>query len=309
MNKKTVWIAGGTGLVGQNLIRYFIKDQQYKIIILTRESRNVAHKISDVIYINWDVQKYYIPDECAYPDIIVNLAGAGIADKRWTPRQKKRIIHSRVNAAKTIESFLKKHAITPEVYISASAVGYYGDRDDEILSEKSGPGNEFMSRCCILWEDAAHNVGLLCQRHIIMRVGIVLSTQGGALPKMLMTKALRIFSYFGNGRQYYPWIHLDDLCRFIIYGIAHSDVRGIYNTVAPEWISNKEMAYQLKSIYGAIGLVVSAPKIVLKILLGEMSHVILNSNKISVHRIQSTGFKFDFTHFKNAVHDLIARGI
>ncbi|MBK8670188.1 MAG: TIGR01777 family protein [Saprospiraceae bacterium] len=303
--KKIIWLAGGDGLVGKHLIG-MLDPTSYHIAVLSRRKRvSVSSRIE---YILWDTEKQYI-DSTQKPDFIINLAGAGIADQRWTDWRKKELVSSRVNSASTIEKYLKNHNVRPSAYISASAVGYYGHRGDEILTETSPAGDEFMAECCIAWEQAASHTGKYCERTIILRIGIVMSMLGGALPKILMTKGIGVFNYFGNGRQYYPWIHISDLCNLLITSIADSSFSGVYNAVAPQEITNRDMMAEIMNVNQMKGLILPAPVFGLRIALGEMANVVLNSDRIRIDRLLRTNFKFKFEKIGDATKDLIALNI
>lgn len=299
--KEIIWIAGGDGLVGKKLVQ-LIDTSRYAVYILTRKN-HTANNL-ETHYIQWNTDHFTINTNIL-PDHIINLAGAGIADERWSAARKKLLISSRVNSAKTIQQYIETHNIKPKTYISASAVGFYGHRDDELLTEESNPGNEFMADCCVQWEEAAHEVGTLCDRKIILRIGIVLSAQGGALPKMLMTRKIGVFNYFGNGHQFYPWIHISDLCQLIIDVLHKPEYQGIYNAVAPQQITNKNMMKEILQTNQMKGFLFPAPTFVLKLILGEMSAVILNSNRVSAQKLIDAGFQFQFTDVGTAVKNII----
>ena len=304
-NKQTILIAGGDGLVGKHLVNN-IDTSKYHVIILSRKKK-ISHQ-AGVEYAVWDTDKKTI-DDIPSPDHIINLAGAGIADQRWTDQRKKELIASRVNSAETIKNYLKLHKIHPTTYVSASAVGYYGDRGTEILTENSLPGNEFLSECCIAWEKAAEDAGALCSRTIILRIGIVMSSLGGALPKMLMTKNLGVFNYFGKGNQYYPWIHITDLSRLCLESIENQQFNGVYNAVAPQQLTNKEMMKDIMQTGGMKGLLVPAPEFSLRWMLAEMANVVLNSDRILSGRLLNSGFNFEHDKVGEAVVHVLQKNI
>jgi uncharacterized protein (TIGR01777 family) len=304
-SKEVIWIAGGDGLVGKHLVNLIDKNK-YHVIVLSRKPK-VSHQ-SGIEFKVWNTDLQTI-EPSPSPNHIINLAGAGIADERWTAKRKALLISSRVNSALTIRKYLETNKINPKTYISASAVGFYGHRNDELLTEDSHPGSEFMSECCVLWEDAAKEVGSLCQRTVILRIGIVMSMLGGALPKMLMTEKVGIFNYFGSGNQYYPWIHISDLSTLIITSIENTNYSGIYNAVSPQEITNKNMMSQIMQSIESDGLLMSAPSFMLKLLLGEMSAVVLNSNRVSAQKLLTTGFDFQFTDTGSAVNDVLRKRI
>lgn len=304
-NKEIILIAGGTGLVGNALVKAIDK-QKYDIVLLSRTSKKSDNE--GIKYVEWSPASCTI-EKCPEPDYIINLAGAGIADQRWTESRKKELVLSRVNSAKTLKNFIYTLNKKPKVYVSASAVGFYGHRGDELLSESSTSGDEFMSECCIAWEKSANDAGKLCDRTVILRIGIVLSTLGGALPKMLMTKNLGVLNYFGSGNQYYPWIHIEDLVNLILTAMESSSFLGVYNAVAPDEVTNKGMMASIKEKLDIAGFLLPAPTFALRIALGEMANVVLNSNRVVSERLPSSGFTFLFRNSGDAVKDVVARNI
>lgn len=301
--KKRILIAGGTGLLGSRLIELLDKDK-YSISILSRNK-----KTSSVIrYFQWNLDKALIDEDAVEAEIIINLTGAGIADKRWTKERKKILIDSRVESARLLHSALLKTKHRPELYISASAIGIYGNRAEEKLYESSEPGLGFMAECCRAWEDSAAENFDLCDRWIINRVGIVLSTLGGALPKILMTDFLGIFNYFGQGNQYYSWIHIDDLCRIFIHQIENKSSHGIYNAVSPSPVTNRSFTNKIKDVLKG-SLVFPVPVFGLRLLLGEMADVVLNSNRVYPSRLNQDEFRFEFETLEKAVRDLVDRKV
>lgn len=302
-NRKRVWIAGGDGLVGRHVAALADHDR-YKVSILSRKRKQ--HPNARISTIFWDTQRETIETD-EIPDIIIQLSGAGIADARWSASRKRELISSRVKSAETIKAFLEQHKATPSVYVSASAVGFYGDREDEVLSESSGPGTEFMSETCIAWEKAAVEAGTCCQRTVILRIGIVLSMLGGALPKMLMTHRIGVYPYFGDGKQYYPWVHIADLARLIWASVENPAYTGIYNAVAPQSVTNRQIMEAISTLPGMSGILVPAPAFVLRLAMGEMAAVVLNSNRVISERLPQVGFHFHFTDVGTAVADLLTR--
>lgn len=300
-HRKKILIAGGTGLVGSRLMQ-MIDASQYDIHILTRKKRPSKGNIS---YFEWDFKSMSIDDEAVQVDYIINLTGAGIADKRWTNARKKVLIDSRVNAAALIKAALERSQHKVDAYISASAIGIYGDRADEKLTEESKiSGDDFMVDCCVQWEDAADTLVPFTNRLIKNRIGIVLSTHGGALPKILMTKMVGVYNYFGSGKQYYSWIHIDDICKVFIRQMEDSNAKGIYNVVSPKPLTNKQFTIDIKNGLGGIAAL-PAPVFGLRLALGEMANVVLNSNRVFPERLLSEGFEFEFDDVGVAVKDLV----
>jgi len=302
--KETILIAGGTGLVGSRLLE-MIDYTKYSVNILSRKKKKDTENIN---YFTWDFDKMEIEDGAVQADYIINFTGAGIADSRWTNARKKLLISSRVDSAKLIKKGLENTEHRPKAYISASAIGYYGDRGSEKLTEDSPVGEGFMAECCKIWEDSALELDHLVDRLIINRIGIVLSTKGGALPKILMTKAVGVYNYFGSGSQYYSWIHIDDLCRMFLKNISEDYMSGIYNAVAPKPLTNKEFTIEIKEALGGIAAL-PIPKFGLRLLLGEMADVVLNSNRVYPNRLEENNFHYDNSDLGLAVKDLVERKI
>ena len=301
---KTILIAGGSGLVGTRITE-LLDSTEYRIIILTRFPKPPKGNIT---YLYWDIYKGVIDDRALYADYLINLTGDGIADSRWTTKRKKILIDSRVNGTLLIQSAMKKANRRFKAAVSASAIGYYGDQGDTILDERNNPGDEFLSTCCLLWENASEQLQEVTDYNRIVGVGLVLSTRGGALPKILMTKTVRLFNYFGNGKQYYSWIHIDDISRMFIHLLTERSDHSVYNGVAPRPLTNKKFTEEVRDAFGS-GIVLPAPALGLKIALGEMSKVVLNSNRVLPKNFTEVGFRFEFPDLTNAIKDLLVREV
>ncbi len=302
-----VLIAGGTGLVGSRLSEILTKEG-YQVAHLSRK-KNPKAKYPTFV---WNTSKNFI-DERAFEDVayVINLAGAGIADSLWTKSRKKLIIDSRVETTELLTEYIKKLETKPKAFLSAAAIGIYGDRGDEELTETSAIGKGgFMVACCVAWEDAiqraAEQNGI---RTASLRVGIVLSTKGGALPKMMLPMNFFTASYFGDGQQWYSWIHIDDICQMFIKLMKDESLEGIYNGTGPNPLTNKALTKQLVDALGKRAIVIPAPKAALRMGMGEMADVVLNSNKIFPTRMEAAGFEFAFREFKGAVKDLVSKKI
>ncbi len=304
--KKKLIIAGGSGLLGHRLIEMLDKDK-YDIYVLSRSKTDREGAVS---FVKWDTDKNYIelPEEWR-PDIIINLAGAGIADKRWSADRKRIILESRVNSARTLEIALSGMNVKPEVFVSASAIGYYGDRGEEILTEESTGGNAFLPEVCTVWEEANVSSASKAERQVMFRIGIVLSTKGGALAEILKTTATGVYGYFGDGSAYYSWIHIDDLCRMMIQSIEDENYRGIYNGTAENPVTIKELVRDIKKAKRGIGPLLPVPAFILKLAMGEMASMLLASMRVVPKKALSQGFKFKFSKAQCAIEDLIERKI
>ncbi len=300
-----VLIGGGSGLIGQHLSELLVREG-YEVSHLSR-SKQGAHRFPTY---QWDAQAQTIDDEAILQaDYVINLAGAGIADARWTDRRKKLIIDSRTETTRLLKNSFERLDHFPRAYLSASAVGYYGDRGAQMLHEDDPPGTGFLSESCILWENAISEVATVVPRTVVLRTGIALSTRGGALEKMLLPLKGFISTYFGDGSQYYSWIHIDDICRAYLHALRNEEIRGTFNGVAPLPVTNKELARALPAAAGKPALVLPAPAFAMRLVLGEMSHTVLDSARCSATKLQESGFEFTYPELQPALQDLLQRKV
>ena len=305
MSKEKILIAGGSGLVGQHLANHLF-DKGYDIAILSRSKKE--HPNFD--YYQWDIEKKVIDKAALHVDHIINLTGAGIADKRWTDQRKKILINSRVDSTLLLQQGLKENNRRVKSYTSASAIGIYGDRDAELLTEESPIGQDsFMVQCCKAWEQAAFTLNDYCDRLAVIRIGIVISSKGGALDKFVLPIKLGQANYFGNGKHFYSWIHIEDLSRIFYQCVQNSSFKGVINGVTPSPITNKEFIKECKLAIAKYALVYPIPKFFMKLFLGEMSAVILNSNRVIPEFLNNHKFDFSFKNLSEAVKDVMRRKI
>ena len=301
----TILIAGGSGLIGQRLSA-MLTEKGYRV---THLSRNAKADAKYKRYL-WDVKKQTIDDEAILEaDYIINLAGAGIVGAPWTKARKKLIIDSRVESTNLLLSSLKRLNKKPKAYLSSSAIGYYGDTGETLVDETTGPGEGFLSESCMAWEAAALQAKAQGLRTVIIRTGIVLSTQGGALEKMLISFNFFTGTYFGDGQQWYSWIHIDDICGMYIKAIEHDNMDGIYNGVAPKQVRNKELIVQIGKTMDKPVINMPVPRLVLRLTMGEMADTILFSNKVSAEKVCSAGFEFRFPALDAALGDILSRKV
>ena len=297
----TTLIAGGTGFIGRHLSRR-LTELGHTVRHLSRKARPDSEYATFV----WDVEAQTI-DDAAFADVdyVVNLAGAGIVDKRWTEARKQVIINSRTGSTGLLAAALARLDVQPKLYLSASAVGYYGDRGEEIMTEDMDPGTGFLSKSCILWEDSVAEIDRLGVPTFINRTGIVLHPDEGALEKMLIPVNLYVSTYFGDGSQYYSWIHIDDMVEIYAHAIAH-DLTGIYNGVAPGPVTNKALAAAIGPAMGKDHVqVMPAPEFAMKLAMGEMSHTVLDSARCSSAKLEKTGFVWKHPEIDGALRDLL----
>lgn len=292
-----VLITGGSGLIGRRL-SFLLKSRGYEVRILSR-SNNPKNNYKTFV---WNVSEQYINDS-AFEGLthIIHLAGAGIADKRWSEKRKKEIIASRVASTNLLYNTVKRLKTPLNSFISASATGYYGAVTSEtIFEEKDKPAKDFLGKVCSLWEDSIFQFNEIKIRTVALRTGIVLSKDGGALKKMKTP----IITSLGNGKQYMPWIHIDDLCELYIKAIEDQEFKGAFNAVSSEHISNLSFSKKISKIFNHPFLAVGTPSFILQIVFGEMSTIILNGSRISANKIKQAGFKFKFENLEKALKNL-----
>jgi uncharacterized protein (TIGR01777 family) len=292
-----VLITGGSGLIGRRL-SFLLKSRGYEVRILSR-SNNPKNNYKTFV---WNVSEQYINDS-AFEGLnhIIHLAGAGIADKRWSEKRKKEIIASRVASTNLLYNTVKRLKTPLNSFISASATGYYGAVTSEtIFEEKDKPAKDFLGKVCSLWEDSIFQFNEIKIRTVALRTGIVLSKDGGALKKMKTP----VITSLGNGKQYMPWIHIDDLCELYIKAIEDQEFKGAFNAVSSEHISNLSFSKKISKIFNYPFLALGAPSFILQIVFGEMSTIILNGSRISANKIKQAGFKFKFENLEKALKNL-----
>jgi uncharacterized protein (TIGR01777 family) len=300
-----VIITGGSGLIGQELTKYLSKDG-HEVIILSRSPERVKNLPKGARAVKWDARTAVgwgelIDDDTA----IINLAGAGIGDSRWTDERKKVILESRLNAAKAVIEAVQAAATKPKVVIQSSAVGYYGNRGDETMTESSAPAADyFLADVCVAWEKAIEPIANDV-RLVIIRTGVVLTTQGGALPKMLTPFKLFAGGPFGDGQQWFPWIHISDEVAAIAFLLTNEETHGVYNLSAPNIMKNKQFAKVLGDVLNRPSFI-PAPAPALRLALGEMAALVLDGQRAVSNKLQDAGFTFAYGEAKPALQDIIA---
>ncbi len=298
-------VTGGTGLIGRALCRELV-DHGHEVIVLSRNPDKKEEGLpSQVETVGWDAQSARgWGDRVSETDAIVNLAGAGLADGRWTDERKRSILESRVKAGQAVLEAVSAAATRPKVVIQSSAVGYYGPRGDEVLNEDAAPGGDYLARVCFDWEASTAPVVRMGVRRPVIRTGIVLTTEGGAFPKILLPFKLFAGGPMGNGSQYWPWIHINDEVRAIRFLMENETASGPFNLTAPNPLTNKEFASVVGQAMGRPSLM-PAPAFALKLALGEMSTVLLDGQRAVPSRLQELGFEFDFATLDAALKDLL----
>jgi len=295
-----ILLTGATGMLGKELIKNLL-DQGHQVSILSRKPQ----RLKGVKVFLWDVSKQQIDIKCLNGvNCIVHLAGENISEGKWTEKRKKEIIDSRVMSARLLFKTLAENQHYVKDFISAAAVGIYGDRGDELLTEDSSAGNDFMADCCIKWEAAADEGKSLGLRVVKIRTGVVLDKDSGALPAM--SKPIQFFAGapLGTGKQYIPWIHHKDMTQVYLHLIVNRQLEGVYNACAPFPVTNKTLTRVIAKQLHRPVWPFKVPQGVLKLILGEMSAVVINSNNASAQKLLDTGFIFSYPKVEEALSDI-----
>jgi uncharacterized protein (TIGR01777 family) len=287
-----ILIVGSTGLVGTALQRD-LKSAGHTVCRLVRpETKTDLLKGSDGFDVNWDPATGELGGAGVGADAVVNLGGASIAEGRWTPERKRVLRASRVDTTRALVNALTKMAARPRVLVSASAIGYYGNRGDEVLQEESPPGNDFLSEIAKAWEAEAWKAEVLGIRVVVARLGVVLAKEGGALPRMVRPFRLGVGGRIGSGRQWMSWITLRDVVAILRMALENGAVRGAINVVAPQPVRNVEFTAALAKALHRPGLF-PAPAFALRVVLGEMADaLLLSSQRVAPGQLEKLGYQF-----------------
>jgi uncharacterized protein (TIGR01777 family) len=300
---KNILITGGTGLLGKDLSDYLSKNN-YSIAVLSRN----PHK-SKVKSFFWDYKKNEIdPEAIEFADAIIHLAGENISNKRWSPEQKKEIMDSRVKTTNLLFDSVKTKKKDLKKFVSVSAIGFYGTfSSDSILTENSPQGNDFLAHVVKKWEDSVLQFETLNIPTVILRSGVVLSKDAGALPKMIKTINLGLGSAIGSGKQYMPWIHINDLVQLFYFTILNNSISGIFNAVASEHVTNKTMMKTLAKINHKPFFLPNIPSFIMRIFFGEMSVILTEGSRISSDKIKDLGYNFSYPDLNSALRNLLQK--
>jgi len=294
-------------MIGQALAKQFIANG-YEVIIVSRSPKRSSRL--HLSFAKWDIEKGEIDlDALAKANIIVHLAGEGVADKRWTVKRKQAIVDSRVNSGNLLVKVLSENKHQVKTFIAASAIGWYGPDTAASLEngfvETDTPDNSYLGNTCQLWEQSTAAVATMGIRLVTLRIGIVFNKKGGALAAFLMPAKFALAAILGNGKQIVSWIHQADLCKIIQYAIETPSLQGVYNAVAPNPVTNKKLVLTIAKNTYPIYFPSFVPGFLLKIILGEMSIEVLKSTNVSAQKIQDAGFVFNYPHVEEAIIDLI----
>jgi uncharacterized protein (TIGR01777 family) len=309
--QQTVLITGGTGTIGKTLVPLLVANG-YKCVLLTRYPEKYK-STAQIQYAHWNVTAQTIDNNAvAAADYIIHMAGAGVADERWTEARKKEIADSRTQSSTLLIKALQNTPHQVKAFISASAIGWYGpDTTDSLqagFTEKAPAFNDYLGTTCLAWEQSVAPAESLGIRLVKLRIGIVLSNDGGALVEFKKPLMGGIAAIMSNGQQMVSWIHVTDLANMYLYALKNEQLFGSYNAVAPEPVSNKTLTLTLaKAVRGNLFIPIHVPAFVLKLILGEMSIEVLKSTTVSSKLIQQKGFQFNYTNITNAIAALTGK--
>jgi len=295
---QNVLLTGGSGFIGKHLTNVLI-DAGYSVSVLSRSDK----ENTEVTYYKWDLNKNYIDENAVLnADYIIHLAGEGIVEKRWTQKRKKVIVESRIKPIDLIYAVLEKHNKKLNAFISASGVGIYGAvTSHKICTEDMPPADDFLGTTCQIWENTADKIGSLGIRTVKIRTAIVLGKDEGFLKKVNPGFKSGFGAVLGTGKQYLPWIHIEDLCQIYCKSVSDNQIQGPYNAAVTDNTTNLRLSKILASLYGYTIWLPKIPAFVLKLFLGQMSEAVLTGQRISSEKIQKTGFEFQFTDLEKAL--------
>jgi uncharacterized protein len=291
-----VAIAGGSGFLGR-LLAARLAREGHRVLVLTRKTGR-----PDSITWQPDGSPGALSARLEGLDAVVNLAGENLASGRWTTARKQALLSSRVLPTRTLASAMNACAQPPRVFVSGSAVGYYGPHGDDPVTEASPPGTDFLARICVEWEEEARATGART-RLVIMRSGVVLSKDGGALQKMLLPFRLGLGATLGSGTQYFPWIHADDWVSMVLWLIQNDEASGAFNAAAPAPVTNRAFTRTLGRVLGRPAIL-AAPAFAMRLAMGEMADMVLHGQRVMPVRAQQSGFLFTHGALEPALQSL-----
>ena len=298
-------VTGATGFVGHRLLKHL--DQP---VVLSRNAAKAVNELAEfhVTAYQWNPAQEPAPAK-AFDGVeaVFHLAGDPVAEGRWTAAKKTRLRESRIAGTQNLVKTVGQLAVKPKVLVSASAVGYYSDRGEEILDESAAPRDDFLGELCRAWEREAMEAEKLGIRVVTVRVGIVLGEKGGALAKMLPPFYLGLGAPLGSGRQYMPWIHIEDLVRLMIFAAEHDTVRGPVNGVGPTPVTNREFTKTLGKVLSRPTIFPPVPGFMLKVMFGEFGQILLHSQRVVPKKALDAGFEFRFPELEPALRDVLKK--
>ncbi|MDW5499075.1 TIGR01777 family oxidoreductase [Pseudomonas lundensis] len=295
-----ILITGATGLIGSSLTQRLL-GLSHQITVLSRNVPRARQRFGEQVSY-WST----LQDQASLDgfDAVINLAGEPIADKRWSKTQKERLCHSRWDLTEQLAKLINAGSAPPSVLISGSATGYYGDQGQAVVTEDEAPHNEFTHQLCQRWESLALQAQSDATRVCLLRTGVVLAPKGGALAKMLPPFRLGLGGPIGSGRQYLPWIHLEDMVDGILYLLDHQTLQGPFNMVAPYPVHNEQFAAQLANVLDRPAFL-RVPAFAMRLLMGEAAVLVLGGQRAVPRRLEEAGFRFRFLELEQALDDVI----
>ncbi len=298
-----VLVTGATGFVGQRLLGKLDRP-----VILSRNAKKAKQTLARFSpdCFDWNAEEEPAPAEAfAGVDAVIHLAGEPIAEGRWDAAKKKRLRESRVAGTRHLVQTLKGLQTPPKVLVSASAVGIYSDRGDELLTEDAPPAKDFLAEICEAWERESRPATEAGIRVVNPRIGIVLGPKGGALAKMLTPFQLGMGSAIGSGKQYMPWIHLDDLVGMLLFSVESAQLTGAVNAVAPKVVTNSEFTKTLGKVLHRPTFMPAIPGFMLNVMFGEFGQVLLHSQRVVPQKLTAANYKFLFPDIEGALQDIL----
>ncbi|MCH7410142.1 TIGR01777 family oxidoreductase [Belliella sp. DSM 111904] len=298
---KKILITGGSGLIGQRITLHLEK-KGHEVAWLSRSPKENKQKS-----FFWDIDQMKIDAEAVeWADTIIHLAGTGVADKRWTADRKQDILQSRTHSTQLIRQAIETSSDKPSAYIGASAIGYYGfDTGDQLMDESSSSGSDFLAQVVTSWEAESKKIENSAIRTVVLRIGIVLDKNGGALVEMLKPP---VAAPLGSGKQWMSWIQLEDLARMFVFAVENEEVEGIYNAVGPKPSTNQTLTQEAAKKVNKTFVNIGVPGFILKVMLGEMAQMVLGGNNVSSKKIEGAGFQFRYPDLDSALAKTYSTG-
>ncbi|OAI01059.1 TIGR01777 family oxidoreductase [Methylomonas methanica] len=300
MNTNSILISGGTGFLGSALTKQLIQ-KNYSVTVLSRSAEKVVATFGNSVQAVSSITD--LPDAGSFK-AVVNLAGAGIFDQRWTEPRKQLLHDSRIKLTEQLVAWIASTTQPAPVLVSGSAIGVYGDQGDKFLTESSASIADFSQQLCADWESAALQAEKFGSRVCLIRTGLVLGDNGGILKRMLLPFRLGLGGRLGNGKQWMSWIHLHDWLAIVEAMIETPDMRGAYNATAPDPVNNQQFSASLAGVLNR-PLLLPMPEIALKLLLGEMAALVLGSQRVLPERLLAQGFAFKYSQLDTALRDIL----
>ncbi|MGM0546959.1 MAG: TIGR01777 family oxidoreductase [Bacteroidota bacterium] len=296
-----ILITGGTGFIGSYLRNMLLREGHFLAIVSRNPNEYGDETAKNQQFVSWDDN---LAAQMEKADAVINLAGSSIFGKRWTKEVKQKIYSSRIESTRQLVEAIQSASNRPKVMISASGADYYEPSGDQVLNESAPAGESFLSKVCVDWEAAAEPVTELGVRLATPRIGVVLEEDGGALHQMLLPFKLFVGGPIGSGQQYFPWIHMLDLCRGLVYPIENEEMAGAYNLNAPNPVTMNEFAEELASQLHRPSLF-RVPEFALDIILGEAANPVITSKRMQPQKLQQHGFDFRFPYLRQALGDIL----